>query len=411
MDVVARAWQRGNETGKDANPATHKAMKMVEGMTLVDGDAVHFLWPLRPKSNDVLAFAETLFLTARNLVALGWGIDMAVGNGQVLSDSDVATLTKTGERWSPLARDAGSCLRVPVTGSLSELHQRHERFLRRITPDGGFVPVPAFSAFRRVGYAREQDRPSRPYVAFQLLHPEQQRFRSFRSVLTAKVAAMARHAVAQVTQETGHTEQGVDVAQWLDQYVHGHGRTNDTHLGRFAYLPLPTIDPSDVVGGIRRVLVAEPADGTGEHVNWLRRILSGQSLVSEPEQNLEAYLAPLPISDSVLVRYTLPSTEWATVTPVVLPWGDSGKPHRAEKQFLKALRHAGYRADELDHLELRREPFWRGSELARRYFLPKHLTGTASWHVWLRWKHAFTGPLAIGSGRFYGLGVFASWRN
>src|SRR5437867_872405 len=31
MDIVARAWERGNETGKDANPATHRAMKMVEG--------------------------------------------------------------------------------------------------------------------------------------------------------------------------------------------------------------------------------------------------------------------------------------------------------------------------------------------------------------------------------------------
>ncbi len=46
------------------------------------------------------------------------------------------------------------------------------------------------------------------------------------------------------------------------------------------------------------------------------------------------------------------------MTPFVLPWGDSGKPHRAEKLFLKALRPAGDNAANLDDLELRREPLW-----------------------------------------------------
>lgn len=411
MDIVGRAWQRGNETGKDANPATHKAMKMVEGTSLVDGDSVHYLWPLGAAKDDVLGFTETLSKAAQNLFALGWGIDMAVGHGRVISDSTAQSLERTGERWSPLARDGQSRLRVPTSGSLNELRRRHSQFLRRVTSDGGFAPVQAFSAFQRVGYAREQDRPARPFAAFQLLHPEEQRFRSFRGALTAKVAAMTRHAVAVVARDTGHTENDIDAAEWLDQYVHGHNRTNETRLGRFSYLPLPTIDPREVVGGIRRMLVAEPVDGTSEHVSWLRRILSGQPLLRDPDQKLEAILAPLPVSDTVLRRYVETSGEWATVTPVVLPWGDRGKPQLAERQFLKALRHAGYRADELDDLELRREPFWRGAELARRYFVPKHLLGTANWHVRIRWRHSMSGPLVIGSGRFCGLGLFAAWQS
>lgn len=46
------------------------------------------------------------------------------------------------------------------------------------------------------------------------------------------------------------------------------------------------------------------------------------------------------------------------MTPVVLPWGDSGKTHRAEKQFLKALRPAGENAANLDDLELWGELLW-----------------------------------------------------
>jgi CRISPR-associated protein Csb2 len=130
--------------------------------------------------------------------------------------------------------------------------------------------------------------------------------------------------------------------------------------------------------------------------------------VDESTKTEEAVLGPLGENDYVFGRYVARARNWATVTPVVLPWGDSGKPHRAEKQFLKAMRHAGYSPDSIDEFELRREPFWRGIDLARNYFVPRHLRGTAVYHVRLRWKHRLDGPLAIGSGRFCGLGLFAS---
>ena len=406
MDVVAGAWSRGNETGKDANPATHRAMKMVEGTSLVDGDMVHYLWPLsEPLTSDIRDLADSLCCVAQNLVALGWGIDMAIGCGRIITDSENEVLS--GERWFPIVRQGKTSLRTPVTGTLAALQQRHQQFLQRVTSEGGFAPVPALTMFRPHNYAREQDKPARPFAAFQFLHTQEQRFRSFRATQTAKVAAMVRHTVGNVAAETEHTEAGVSSAQWLDQYVHGHDRTNDTTLGRFAYLPLPTIDPRGVASGIRRVLIAEPTDGRGHHATWVKRMLAGQPLINLQTQCDEAFLAPTAAHDSVVSRYVSHAREWATVTPVVLPWGDSGKPHRAEKQFLKALRHAGYSATDLDNLELRREPFWRGAELARQYFTPKHLQGTASWHVRLRWKHDFAGPLAIGSGRFCGLGLFA----
>jgi CRISPR-associated protein Csb2 len=47
MDVVARAWSRGNISGSgDADPATYRTMKAVRPTYLIDGDVVHFIWPL-----------------------------------------------------------------------------------------------------------------------------------------------------------------------------------------------------------------------------------------------------------------------------------------------------------------------------------------------------------------------------
>ncbi len=409
-----------NDSDKDFNRQDRLTAKVVRPTLLLDPSPIHYLWQLpEPFTDDARSHVNELADIARSVVAFGWGVDMATACGAILSETQANSLS--GERWSPSPRITGTRRRVPGSTTLDALIERQELFVGRLRIDqyarqsdnlrnGCLTDLPPLdeSAFRRVSYAREQDRPQRAFAEFVLRHSETNQLRTFRATQTAKVAAMVRHAVGEVAKPpSNHTEPGVSPAQWLDQYVHGHNRTNNTTLGRFTYMPLPTIDPRGVAGGVRRVLIAEPTDGLGQHAAWAKRMLSGQSLVNLQTQCEEAFLAPAAANDSVVSRYVSHSREWATVTPVVLPWGDSGKPHRAEKQFLKALRHAGYSAADLDDLDLRREPFWRGTELARQYFVPKHLQGTASWHVRLRWKHDFAGPLAIGSGRFCGLGVFA----
>src|SRR3972149_12203852 len=81
MDIVARAWVRGNDSNSgDANPATHRTMKTVRPTRLLGGDAVHYLWPLADSfTEDVRGYVEALADAARSIVALGWGIDLVVG--------------------------------------------------------------------------------------------------------------------------------------------------------------------------------------------------------------------------------------------------------------------------------------------------------------------------------------------
>jgi CRISPR-associated protein Csb2 len=185
----------------------------------------------------------------------------------------------------------------------------------------------------------------------------------------------------------------------------------------------------------------------------MKRALRGQPLIREPRpgedrggdrRREEALLVPLGERDDVLGRYIRSARNWATVTPVVLPFlrgpdraqheGARGAasvpsivrpededriPHRtaqevqkavlrAEKQFLKAIRHAGLPLDLLEEFELRAEPYWPGTAPARHYFLPDHLKNAIVCHVRLRWKIDVSGPLSIGGGRFCGLGLFAA---
>ena len=404
MDVVAAAWSRGNETGRgDASPATHRSMKMVTPIHLDGADTVHYAWPVPEGSAAVI---DDLRRIALNLVALGWGIDLAFGAVTSSTDEEIRHLK--GERWIPLKRATGASVRVPVSGTFDALLDRHSKFLERLSVAGRFTPTPALTRYGRCNYARAGDRPGRPFAAFQFLSTEESGFRSFRSPQTAKVAGMVRHCVGNAATESGRSGEGLSAEEWVDQYVHGHRRDAGSSVGRFSYLPIPTIDPRGVVDRIRRVIVAETSDGGGQHATWVGQVLVGQQLINEESQDAEAMLAMCPAADFVLAKYTTASRRWATVTPVILPWGDSGKPHRAEKQFLKAVRHAGYDPEHIVGLELQREPFWRGCDVASRYFVPKHLRGTAAWHVRLEWKQPVAGPLAIGSGRHCGLGLFAS---
>jgi CRISPR-associated protein Csb2 len=404
MDVVAAAWARGNESGRgDASPSTHRSMKMVAPVALESGETVHYAWRLFEDAP--VDAIEAMQRLANSVVALGWGTDLAFGQARVVSEAEVAALD--GELWSPVVQQTGAALRTPVDGTLEALVERHSQFLGRLGRVGGFTPTPALTRFRRCHYARSSDRPGRTFAALQFLSPTEGRFRSFRATQTAKVAAMIRHCVSTAAGASRYTEGGVSADEWLDRYVHGHVREGAPAIGRFSYLPLPTIDPRGVVDRVRRAIVAESFDGTGRNAAWVGRVLVGQPLINEHTSEAEAVLAGCPATDFVLSAYTKPSQRWATVTPVVLPWGDSGKPQRAEQQFMKALRHAGYRPEDLEQVELRREPFLPGCEVAHRYFLPKHLRGTAVWHVRIEWKTEVAGPLAIGSGRFSGLGLFA----
>src|SRR5262249_34692715 len=95
---------------------------------MMDLPEIHYLWPIDPAESSQ---AQLVHQAARYLTCLGWGIDMAYGEGRLIESKDVGGLS--GVRWHPrkgVAGDSG-LLRVPVfdhetkENTLDDLRRAH----------------------------------------------------------------------------------------------------------------------------------------------------------------------------------------------------------------------------------------------------------------------------------------------
>jgi CRISPR-associated protein Csb2 len=188
--------------------------------------------------------------------------------------------------------------------------------------------------------------------------------------------------------------------------VHGHGGDrSELRRARFSYLPLPTITPLRTEGIARVVVVATP--GLHAELAWVKAHLAGRELIWKGEPM--ALLEPLPATDGVLPHYRAMSDCWSTVTPVVLPGHDDHSGKKAERLLRTAFLQAGFEPEVVDsirELAWQREGFRAGVDLANRYLAPDKVRGS-QFHVRVRFATRVSGPIAIGSGRHRGMGVFA----
>ena len=438
LDKVAAAWSRGNYFGTgDASPAVHRTMKRVRPLHLPEAAAIHCIWKLADRTSEEKNALDELAVAARDLTSLGWGWDMAMGEAKPINKDDLDDLS--GEIWLPARMNADTGHRVPTSGTLRDLQRRHQQFLDRIGSDGLRPPEP-LTVFRRVEYRRASDPAPRPVACFSLERPEGG-FRAFDPPRnTVRVAGMFRHAAKRSAEDAGG---------WPPvSFVLGHGEKpggehQTMNNRRFAYLPLPSIQSrgagrSPVVGDIRRVCVTTFESGHEREIEWAQQTLPGQTLIRKETGEIAALLFPVPQSDTVLRRYLDPGSEWATVSPVVLPGYDDpahyrrrlAKPgvgaeeqhrllnslhQRIEKLIRKAIRDASLSDELATHAELdwRSVGFWTGTEKATNYTVPDHLVRFPRLHVRIRWRDAVgnpvrvPGPICLGGGRFYGLGLFA----
>jgi CRISPR-associated protein Csb2 len=433
--IVAPAFHHGRpllkyvrENLSDIDPEKRDA-KFSRPTLFCSEPKVIYYWPFDPSQERA---AGIIADCARRCRALGWGVDLAIGGGAIMSTEPNI---ESGEKWLPMRNiEDGVPLRVPQPpttgghgGTLSALRNRFIASLKRIADDGR-NPVPPLSPdrdFRTVAYRRAGDPPPRRFAAFSLRHPTEDRAAVFAMIRANHVAAMTRNAMARIAEH-----QGREIG-WIDRYIHGHRQENEPSLPRFSYLPLPSIErrgeQSFVLGAIRRVCIAELCDSVESHLSWVRQMLPGQFLTDDKTTDRRAMLAPLAAGNWVLQRYIGYAETWATVTPVVLPGCDTrarkrsggrtgssgrreGRFTKAEKLFFKALCHAGYGPEALEELDFRNVSFWPGGELALRFHLPDYLK-RGYWSVYnmrIRFKHAVKGPISLGAGRHCGLGIFAA---
>jgi CRISPR-associated protein Csb2 len=383
-DDVARAWSKGN----DASLAKYRTEKDVRPMRL-HGEAVHYVFH---SDDDMESYFPVLCTAARSMTHLGWGIDMVAG------DADRGTEGITGERWIP-GKPGGRTLRCAISGTLRALERRHAQFIRRL--EGGvFHPVSPLATFAVHPYARPADLAPRPFAAFRLLDPQRGKLRMYEPTHRARdVAAWLRHAVSDACSGWPFGPTGV--------VVHGHAAVPGAQpVARFSFLPLPTISPLRVEGITRVILSAAPS--LHHELSWVSARLAGQELVWK--QQPVALLEPLPPTDAVVQRYVAASDRWSTVTPVVLPGHDDRSATKAEHLLRRAFLQAGFETEivsGIQELEWRQVGFRPGVDLASRYLPPDKVHGPL-FHVRVRFSSPHTGPIAIGSGRHRGMGIFAT---
>ncbi len=378
--------------------------------------------------------SEDLVLSelARHITHVGWGIDQIVGDLQLLTTPAATALP--GERWLPAVTGAGNLLRTMTTGTLPALASRHRSFLNRFSKDG-FQPVPPLADFQLVNYRLEYDPPEPAWIALQFLQPDAGTMRSFHtSKRSVAVAGMLRHAAGAAAEESRWE------ADRIAPIIYGHASTVDRAAGktssqgtgitpqasadivgtrRLAYIPLPSLEYRGgralVVGSVRRALIASLSGECPDEVRWVQRSLAGQELIDQ-EGLPQALLAPIPNNDKMVQRYVAPAACWSTVTPVILPGHDDHHAPKAERLLRKALQQVGYppRLVEAAELEWRNVSFLPGGDLASRIFVPTHLRENPRYHVRMTWRKspaetiAQPGPLCVGGGRDYGLGLIAS---
>jgi CRISPR-associated protein Csb2 len=427
-DLLVPAWKQG-----DVTKGVKREQKPVRPTHLAD-EAVHYLYTLPNDLTEFNRHCETLKVATRSITHLGWGIDMVAADADVITEADAAKLP--GHRWR-VVPTGGVPLRVPRTGTLDDLIRKHKDFLNRLSSDG-FKPVPPLSCFDVVRYHSPSvtvlSMPTRPLAAFEIHrtiedqekeeNAGKSKFRPFHHVRrVATVAGMVRNATATVARRFGWKPEDVQ------RRIEGHGDGDDGQAksdDRLLFLPLPSITPVGV-SSIRRVLVVGPP---GFDLAPLRRRLNGEELIDEDTRQPVAMLSGIASIDRNVMPFLRPARTWSTVTPVILPGYDDPDGLRAklkkarvtaeeQKNLLarlharilaliwKAFHQAGWTDDALagTEVEYRAVGWFRGLELSKNYTLPP--LRFPRFHLRVTFPRAVPGPIAIGAGRYRGLGLFA----
>ncbi|NGZ02768.1 MAG: type I-U CRISPR-associated protein Cas5/Cas6 [Nitrospira sp. WS238] len=404
-----------NDGDKKPNRQDRLTGKTFHPTIMLDPPDIHYLWEIT--SNEV-SQAEAVCAVACYLTCLGWGIDMAYADGQLINRDQIAQLS--GMRWYPrknVRRDDG-VLRVPTfdrepyVSSLSDLKRAHQSALNRIKHGEPLNAVEKPKAFDRVFYESTDRLLGRPYEVFELRRDDGAFFLYPQEKLI-HLAGMIRHLAIEAMEKAPPNGISDD---WIETYVAGHAKIDGIGHRQFSYLPLPSIGHQHADHKVRRVMITAPT-GDDRLLQHLARKLNGLQLKPTAQTNLNHPPTLVRIrQDKVARLYTQSANLWASVTPVILPGHDDHKPDKTRKLIEKAFAQSG--------VDLRCEFEWSAfSEFPNSlsahkygrgkrpigYVRPSHLLSQTAVHLKLRFQDGLEvpGPLAIGAGRHCGLGVFA----
>lgn len=390
-----------NNSSDVKRDGTDRIEKVFQPQVLTTDQPVHYLYEV---GSSVHPQAKAIAEIARQVSALGWGIDSVVVDARTIAEKEAERLRTShqGKCFRPLNSGNGQNLRVPVAGSFNDLAAAYQS--ARSAFDGLRYTFPRkTNVFGEVGYMPDGV-PARHCACLRMLVPNEdgEKPAAFDPRYASHIASWVRGYLCRESQRENSL--GIDP----EVYIAGHvERGASVTPPRFSYLPLPTIGHPEADGLVRRVIVAEPFGDDGTKAEWAAQALDCALLTDQNGAIRSECRADDP-ANAVFREHTRPARYFKTVTPVILPGFDDHQYAKAEKLLIKAFAQAGLPLDKLQDFSLQKAHFFKNGCTPEEYRRPKHLKNYSAMHVKLTLKDDLQGPLAIGAGRHRGLGLFAA---
>ena len=352
---------------------------------------------------------------AEQLYQFGRGVDMAWAWGEILEVQEMEKRLADygGTVYRPMQIASGTELPCPMEGSLKSLIERHNGSRKQ----GKQVFQPLQPRFSQIAY----NSPSRQYL-FDLRNKDNDLlFISHQITGIASLVANIRDAA------TARLSQSRPEAEVRRVFIGRRSANEADKALRLQIIPLPSIGHPHADRAIRRVLINIPSNCPIpiNDINWS---LAGLDLDIDYKTDKELCKSGsilLPAEDKRMLQHygigekANPSRLWRTVTPVALPCStvrSSGRGKGARQRIaeenqaicatVQALRHCGVAA-KVQLICVQREPFAVKGMRAEDFSHQPRFHASRMWHVELTLTEAIRGPLVIGDGRYFGLGLMA----
>lgn len=414
--------------GDPSRIAKLRTAKQVQPWLLGDSPFL-YLWDIDEADRH---FAYAIAEEAERLYQFGRGVDMAFASAEIVSaevaDERVANHNGAVHRPGGAPRQ-GVALRCPVGGSFESLCAREAAQRMRLT--AGQLRQAGPPRFRTTAYDA-----SPTHLLFDLTTGGADAS-SFRPVPHRSVAGLVeaiRERLAKLL------VRGFD-EELIERVITGRRSGPADTQQRLRILPLPSIGHIHADRAIRRVLLEVPCDCPipAQEIQWAAGAVhlgidEDGLLVDETQPQLVSASDEDMLDHYGAARH-VPALEyrvWRTVTPAALPERaarrridpgrirdrseQKGASERASEEaraicaVRDALRHAGISESVLD-VQVQREPFESRGARAERFAPGTRFNKERLWHVEMTLARPIGGPVAIGDGRFLGLGLMAPDRN
>lgn len=409
--------------------------KTVRPRLLSPGVPLVYLWAINGEATRQSAALSRL---CGDLYQLGRGIDSAWAQAELLdaADADHRLATHPGTRHTPTGGVRGTVLPCPMPGTLESLlvryRERSQRFRahqvlkptkrdpKRMVPAGTVFTQPPKARLRQVAYDCPPTR-----LLFDLRR-EQGTFSPWPQGSCVALTEHVRDSIAAAL--AGHIPDAT-----LDAVIKGLGARDADKARRVRIVPLPSIGMGYTHRAIRRVVIMVPqacpiaADDIAWSVAQVTLDKGTVRLVATDDQTMLTHYDPprrSPLLWQTVTPAALPEAPRRRIAPkdltsddpaarrtVPKPGGErADEEGRAAGAVLHALRHAGIDPRLARDIRVQREP-WSGRGVRADAVDPGRFCKHALWHVQIRFAApplpAGGGPLAIGDGRFVGLGLMA----